>query len=369
LTTTRARPIHWPVLAEELFAKIDKDGAAALHPVMLVLGEETFLVEEVCRRVRAEATKGGIPGFNEDRYVAGETDVDTVIGASRMVPMMAPRRFVLVRSVERWEAKGGDEDDRPRASDKPEKTRKRVDPPLDRLAAYAADPVPSTVLLLLGTKLHAQRRVVTTAKKQGFLVSCDPVKRGAVPSWVQARARVRGHAMGRDVADHLADLVGTDLGALDDAVERLSLYVGPQQPIGDAAVAKLIAPVQATAIWTLTDAIAARDLGTALRALGTMELGRGEALPTLGSIAATVRRLAKFEAALTRGESPEAAGQVAGIVPFRVGATLSVVRRLPKGTFPRWLALATQADFALKGGSKRGPASVIETMVIEMCRR
>ncbi|HTJ81412.1 MAG TPA: DNA polymerase III subunit delta, partial [Polyangiaceae bacterium] len=345
------------MLAEELFAKLDKDGVAALAPVLLVLGEETFLVEEVSRRVRETATKGGIPGFNEDRFVAGEAQVDSVLGASRMVPMMAERRFVMVRSVERWEAKT-DDDDKP-ATEK-SKT-KRSEPPLDRLAAYAADPVPSTVLLLVGTKLHAQRRLVTTAKKQGFLVQCDPVKRGAIPSWVQARARLRGHPMGRDVADHLADLVGTDLGALDDAVERLSLYVGPSQPIGDAAVAKLIAPVQASAIWTLTDAISSRDLGTALRALGTMELGRGEALPTLGAIGATVRRLAKFESALARGESPDAAGQAAGIAPFKVGATLSAVRRLPKGTLPRWIALAAAADFALKGGSKRGPASVIET--------
>ncbi len=353
------------MLAEELLAKLEKEGAAALRPVLLALGEESFLLEEVTRKVREVATRGGIPGFNEDRFVAGEAAAESVIGAARMVPMMAERRFVLVRSVERWETKS----EEPASTPEKARSKKPSEPPLDRLAAYAADPVPSTVMLLSASKLHAQRRLVTAAKKQGFLVTCDPVKRGAVPSWVQARARARGHAMGRDVADHLADLIGTDLGALEDAVERLSLFVGPSQPISDAAVAKMIAPAKATAVWTLTDAISGRDLGTALSALGTMELSRGEALPTLGVIAANVRRMAKFEAALSGGESPEGAGQAAGIAPFKVGATLSAVRRLPPGTLARWIGLCADADVALKGGSKRGSTSVLETMVVEMCRR
>lgn len=358
------------MLAEELLTRLEKEGAAALRPVFLALGEESFLLEEVTRKVREVATRGGIPGFNEDRFVASEASAEAVIGAARMVPMMAEKRFVLVRSLEGWERKS---DDAPAATPEKARSKKSAEPPLDQLAAYAADPVPSTVMLLSASKLHAQRRLVTTAKKLGFLVACDPVKRGAVPGWVQARARARGHAMGRDVADHLADLVGTDLGALEDAVERLSLFVGPNQPIGDAAVAKIIAPVRATTVWTLVDALSARDLGLALSTLGTMALTRNDALPTLGGIASNVRKLAKFEAALSAGEPSERAGQVAGIAPFKVGATLSAVRRLPPGTLGRWISLCAETDVALKGGSKRGAGngfmSVLETMVIEMCRR
>lgn len=347
------------MLAEELTQALEREGKKALRPLLLVLGEESFLAEEVSKALRAVTCEGGIPGFNEDRFTAGEASVDTVLAASKMVPMMAKHRFVLVRSVDRWEGK---------AEDDGKDAKRKGESPLDKLAAYAADPVPSTVLVLVAPKLHGQRRIVTLAKKQGFLVACDPVKRGAVTGWIQSRAKARGHAMNRDVADHLADLLGSELGVLDDAVERLCLYVGPNAAVSDEAVSKLIAPVRAGSVWDLTDAVCMRDRAKALMALGAMGLVREDTLPTLGAIASNVRRLAKFDGALRAGESVESAGQIAGIIPFRVMATRDAVKRLPPGTLGRWLALLAETDVALKGGAKRGAVSVVETMVLEMCR-
>ena len=154
------------MLADELLSALDDRAEAALKPVFVVVGEESFLIDEVVRRLQTVTHTGGIHGFNDDRYVAGEAHVDTVLGAAKSVPMMAKRRFVLVRSLERWEARAGDEGGAP----EPKKGAKG-ESPLDRLAAYAADPSPLCVLVLTANKLHAQRRLMTAAKKGGFLVA------------------------------------------------------------------------------------------------------------------------------------------------------------------------------------------------------
>ena len=52
-------------------------------------------------RLRSAAAS---PAFNEDKFQAGEVDIDKVLSAARTVPMMAPKRFVLVRGVERWDS-------------------------------------------------------------------------------------------------------------------------------------------------------------------------------------------------------------------------------------------------------------------------
>ena len=76
-----------------------------LLPVYVLAGEERFLRDEVVAEIRAAALGGGIAAFNEDKFTAGEVDVDKVIvAAARTVPMMAPKRFVLVRGAERWDA-------------------------------------------------------------------------------------------------------------------------------------------------------------------------------------------------------------------------------------------------------------------------
>src|ERR1700744_2450661 len=85
-----------------------------LLSLYVVAGEERFLRDQVVAEIRAAALGNGVPAFNEDKFQAGEVDVDRVIAAARTVPMMAPKRFVLVRGVERWDsardADSGDDD-------------------------------------------------------------------------------------------------------------------------------------------------------------------------------------------------------------------------------------------------------------------
>lgn len=346
------------MLADELLAALEERADKALVPVFLVLGEESFLVEEVARRLREVACAGGVPGFNDDRFTAGEVTASQAVGAARMLPMMGPRRFVLVRSVERWEPRdsGGSDADRKKES------------PLDVIAAYAADPNPSTVLVMLAQKLHGSRKIVTMAKKGNFIVSCDAVARQRLPDWVGRRSRASGHAMASAVADHIVDLVGGELGPLAEAVERLGLFVGAGAPITDDAVSRMIAPIRAGSVWTLTDALCDRDLKKALKVLSEIPLRtRGDALPLLGAVTSSVRKLSRLDALLRAGEPLQTAGQLAGVMPFRLQATRDSLRRLPQGTLERWLGLCARADVDLKGGAKRGDRAVVESLVLSMC--
>src|SRR5215471_17284013 len=103
-----------------------------LLPVYVVTGEERFLRDQVVGAIRESALGGGVAAFNEDKFSAGEASVDRVVSAAKTVPMMANKRFVLVRGCERWESASE------RASDEGPAA------PLDVLAAYAQTPIDST---------------------------------------------------------------------------------------------------------------------------------------------------------------------------------------------------------------------------------
>ena len=76
-----------------------------LRPIYLVVGEDQHRASAVVRALREAALHGGTPGLNEDTLTAGEASVDTVLAAARTLPMLARRRLVLVRGLERWEEK------------------------------------------------------------------------------------------------------------------------------------------------------------------------------------------------------------------------------------------------------------------------
>jgi DNA polymerase-3 subunit delta len=320
-----------------------------LAPVYVVAGEERLVRDEVVDALRAASLAGGVAAFNEDKFTAGEVDVEAVIAAARTVPMMAQRRFVLVRGAERWDAAEGDSS------------------PFDRLAEYAAAPVDTTCLVVTAQKLDGRRKLATLARKQGFLVACDPLDSRALPGWIADRVEARGHAMDRDVAELLAALAGPQLASVDDAIERLSLYVGPGAPIDEAAVGACVARVRTADTWALVDAVGARDLGRALRTLADA-LEPREGIRLLGALAWSVRQLARYQAAVQGGASPDEAGRAAGVFqPYRARELAAKARAVRPKDVERWMLVLAETDLALKS-SRRPEDAILEEMLTRLCR-
>jgi DNA polymerase-3 subunit delta len=324
--------------------------AGNLLPVYLVAGEERLLRDEVVGALRDASLAGGLAAFNEDRFTAGESAIDAIIGAARTAPMMAARRFVLVRGAERWDAGEGDS------------------APFERLAEYAASSVDTTCLVVVATKLDGRRKLAQVARKQGFLVACDALEPRTLPGWIVDRMRAKGHAVDADVAERVAALAGPGLSAVDDAVERLSLYVGPGAPIDEAAVSACVARIRTADTWAMVDAVGARDLGRALRTLADAYDPRDRGLPLLGAVAWSVRQLARFQAAIGDGASQDEAARLAGVFqPYRARELARKARAIPAREVERWLLVLAETDLALKS-SRRGADALLEEMLTRLCR-
>lgn len=338
---------------------IKKARAGEILPVYLVLGEESLIVERVARELREIVLRDAPAAFNEDKFVAGETDIDTVINAARMVPMMAERRLVIVRHVERWEGRG-------QGSEGQATPTKRAASPLDRLADYARAPSPTTSLVLVATKLDPRRRFALLAKKEDFNIICEPLARGALPRWIAREAKARGHLISNELAQVLAQIAGPDLASVSDALERTMLYVGEGAEITEDAISVSVMRVRQSTIWELIDAIGRRDLPKALAAVADVHEPGDSALGLLTLIARSVRQLLKFESAIRAGSSPQEAVKIAGAPPFKARDLSAQIRTISRFELERWLTVLAETDLALKG-SRRAPLSVIETTIIDLC--
>lgn len=330
---------------------IQEAQSGELRRVYLVHGDERFLVDQVVTALRAAATAGGVAGLNDDVIDAAPNNVDSATSIARTLPMMASRRCVLVRQVERFEPK---KDSKGKSA-------------LDKLTQYVEDPAESTVLILVSSSLDKRRKVFTLAKKQGWLVSCEPLSRNVLPTWIQARVRARGNTIAHHVADLLAEIAGPELGSLDDAVERLTLFVGPNEPITEDAVAECIVRVRPTTVWELVGAVANRNVGAALGHLSRVYDPQDRGLRLVGVLAWSARQLIKFDAATRRGLPPAEAAKLAGAPPFKANQLASQVKRIPRAALEQWLDTLAEVDLALKGGSSRPPQAVLEHTIIRLC--
>jgi DNA polymerase-3 subunit delta len=330
-----------------------------VRPVYLLTGDEPYEIERVLSSLRTSTLSGALAAFNEEKLVAGEVAVDRVLSAAKVVPMMAKRRLVVVRNLERWEARAGEGQE-----DDGDATRTNA---LDRLAEYAASPSPTTCLVLIGAKIDGRRKLMNTARKAGFLVACEPIPRGALPGFVTRETNARAHPISPDVADLLAEIAGPELASVADAIERLSLYVGPGQPITEDAIAACLVRLRQSTVWELVNAVGRRELGPALMALDDVYDARDRGLRLVGLLAWSLRQLIRFDAATRGGSPPEEAARRAGAPPFKARELAAQVRRLGSGELERWLLLLADADLELKG-SKRPPRATLEGTIMAMCR-
>lgn len=331
--------------------------AGTLRSVYLVAGEEPYLATAVLARLRKASLQGAVPGLNEHHFSGAEHGVGQVLAAARTLPMMSKRRLVSVQRLEEWEPKVS-------ASDEPASS-KSADA-FDRLLEYAKNPSTTTTLLLSGRGLDKRRKLLVTARTQGWLVSCDPLERSELPGFVDKTARLLGGKFEEGVADLVAELAGPDLGAVADAVDRLCLYAG-SEPITEEMVSENVVRLRTKTVWELVAAVGRRDVGAALSALDDV-FDPNEGVRLVGLLAWSARQLLRFESAMTRGCSPAEAAQQAGAPPFKARELAQQVKNIPRGSLPAWLIILAEMDRALKGGSKLPAKSVLERGVLELCR-
>jgi DNA polymerase-3 subunit delta len=329
--------------------------AGKLRPVYLVVGDESYLEAEVLAALKAVALAGGVPGLNEDRFVAGEVDADRVLAAARTLPMLGKRRLVVVRALERWEPREGSE------------SKDGGKQAFDRLGEYAKDPVPTTTLVLVGASLDKRRRLVTLARTEGFLVSCETLGRGDLPRFVQEKVRERGCRIAPDVADAVAELTGPELSQVADAVERVCLYVGAGAEVTEAAVAECVVRLRPSTVWELVGAVGRRDAVAALAALDQVYDPADRGIRLVGLLAWSTRQLVKFEAATRAGLGPAEAAARAGAPPFKARELAQQVRGLPAADLAQFLVRLATLDADLKGGSKRPPKASLERLILALC--
>jgi DNA polymerase III subunit delta len=320
-----------------------------LSAVYVVAGEERLIRDQVVEELRKAALGNAIAAFNEDRFTAGEVGVETILAAARTVPMMASRRLVLVRGAERWDASDASS-------------------PSDPIAEYATHPADSTCLVIVASKMDGRRKLAQIARRQGFYVPCDPIDSRALPGWIASRFAAKGHAIDRAVAELLAELTGPDLSSVDDAIERLSLYAGANRSIDEDTVGVCVARVRTADTWALVDAVRARDLARGMRTLADAYDPRERGLPLLGALAWSMRQLARAQAAVSAGCSPDEAARRAGVSqPVRVRELAAKLRTVTPKEVERWMLVLADADLALKS-SRRPPDAILEEMLTRLCR-
>lgn len=327
----------------DVHALIDRAARGERPLVSLIVGGERLFMDRAVAALR-KASVGSGDAWNEDVFQGKTTSAGRILDAARTLPMLGGTRFVLVRAADEL-----------------------ADKELDALVGYLNAPIDTTCLVLTAEKLDGRSRFAKAAKQLGYFVDAQPLRQNQMRDFFQREAQRRQLKLRDDAAAALVDSLGTDLSAADDALERLSLYVGPGEPITLEAVEACVSRVRVDTIWALVDAVGLRDRRAALKAASSLLRDREPPLRILAMISRQIRIVARMRDALASGMSPQEATAAAGAPPFKARELGTAARRFGPEELSRAFRVLAEADLLQKGG-KTPPAIALENTILALTR-
>lgn len=213
-------------------------------PVWALVGDDPFLLSQALAQVIG-AQPQGAQRTDLDGPAADPADVFDEL---RSFAMFGGSRVVVVRDADEFISRH----------------RAALESFLESLET-GREAAGANVLVLRCSTLPKNTRVFKLVAKLGQVMAVEAPHQRELPRWIMEQGRrTHGITVAPDAAALLADLIGADLGSLDNELAKLAL-----QSEGGRVTADLIAGGVAfrreQEMWTMTDALAAGRPQEALR--------------------------------------------------------------------------------------------------------
>lgn len=283
-----------------------------MPPIAVFDGGSEYFKAKLTQRLVRELFPQGLPEVRRFQGPRAETDAGelplrAVLDELRTPSFFAPRRLVVVESADAFVAAHRDD-----------------------LAPFAKSGFSvGHLLLVLDRDLDRRTRFAKALSERGWIVSCaEPYDRpppwdtrtppweSDLSRWLVELARSRGLEIDIETAFLLHERVGTDLGVLDEEVEKLATYLRQSgaRRIDAESVRAVCGELRESTVFEVVDAFLERRRRDAFEAAERLfsrgyrvESGAlvtdpsGIALPLLGFLLARLRSLRRAHALAAEG--------------------------------------------------------------------
>lgn len=336
------------VAALDYLAHPQKHPAAA---VCAVFGDEPFLRRLAVNELRQQVLGQADAEFSLTRFDGASVEMRDVLDELSTVALFGGgRRLVVIDDADDF-----------------------VSAHRAELEDYVTRPKSSGVLVLEVSTWPKTTRLYKALDAGQLQIDCKaPDSRGLakwLTSWSQKR---HGTKLEPAAAEALVEIVGAELGLLDQELAKLAGSSEPGQPISEQLVQELVGGWRAKTAWEMIDAALAGNARAALAQLDRLLLAGEHPIGILAQIGSTLRRFAAATRLIEQAESQKRrlnlreALEQAGVKPFVLSKAEEQLRKLGRqraGKLHRWLL---EADLDLKGQSSLPPRVILERLIVRI---
>lgn len=324
------------------------------RPVCVAFGDEPFLKRQVLVRLREAVLGGGEADYSLSAFEGPTAAMDDVLEELATVAMFGGgKRLVVVEDADEF-----------------------VSRYRGQLEDYVARPKPTGVLLLLVASWPANTKLYKAVAASGLPIECAAPPAARLAKWLTAWAKqAHGASLEAAAADLLLEMVGPEMGLLDQELAKLAVTVQPGQKISAALVGQVVGSWRAKTVWVMLDAVLDGNVSQALTELDRLLLAGEAPIAILGAVSASLRRLAGATRLILDGEAAgrrvalRDALQQAGVNAYYLQKVERQLRRIGRHRGDQLYGWLLEADLDLKGDSTLPPRTVLERLFVRLAAR
>ena len=320
-------------------------------PVVVLFGKDAFLRQQASLVIRHSLLDEEDAEFSLTRFEGDQVDfVSVVEELSTMAMFGGGIRLIVIDDADTFVS------------------RYRAD-----VEDYLAAPSKTGVLVLLVDSFPSNTRLYKQVDKTGVLIDCSSLTEPKIPKWLVGWCKSKHKTVCESAAaELLVDLVGPELGLLDQELAKLVLSVKPGEKLTTETVRTNVGHWRSKTAWEMLDLALSGNAPEAIRQLDRLFQAGEHAVGLLAMISYTLRRLAAATELILEAEKqkrrlplPNALEQ-AGVKKFVLDKSVEQLKKLGRHRgqkIPDWLI---KADLDLKGDSRSDPRLVLEQLIVKI---
>jgi DNA polymerase-3 subunit delta len=314
-----------------------------MSELYLIYGEEDFLIDRECARLKAKHVDAALEAFGYQLIQERGQKLDDIVNAIQSIPSFTPERLVVVRNPFFLKNK---------LSEGEESTG--LSPEQETLLLETLANIPSGVFVALVQygAVDMRRRLAKYIQTKAKVIKYEAFAfwdKDKIADWLVEEAAACGKKMALPAALFLSENGGISLGALHAELEKLMTYVGSAGQITLADVQAVASP-GALSSFALNESVRKRDLAQVMILLRRLAKDGEPAPMVLGQIAAQIKQFLQVKELQEQRKAPPEIASILKKHPFFIKNICEDVKRYSLAELKNMYIDLQQADYKIKTG-------------------
>lgn len=167
------------------------------------MGEEPYYIDKISDFIEDTVLTEEERGFNQMVLYGRDVSIEDIVSNAKRYPMMAEYQVVIVKEAQ------------------------DLSRTIEKLAAYADQPQPTTILVInyKYKKIDKRKSLYKALKKTGIIYESKKLYENQVSDWIRRVLSPKGYSITPKAAQMLVEFLGTDLSKINNELEKLQIIL------------------------------------------------------------------------------------------------------------------------------------------------